>query len=97
LQQSLHKGDTELPDHIIFALGVLSGIFTVLIIWAYIEKRREDEAWAETRYFIDKDIISRWFFNAFWRKTRAWLRSGRELFVTQSHGSESMPPGDYAE
>jgi hypothetical protein len=86
-----------LPDLIIFALGVLSGIFTVLIIWAYIEKRREDETWAETRYFIDKDIISQWFFNAVWRKIRARLRSTQEIFVAQSHGSESIPHGDYAE
>jgi hypothetical protein len=68
LQQSLRKGDTELPDLIIFALGALSGTFTVLIIWAYIEKRREDESWPGRSYSIDKDISSRWFLDFVWRK-----------------------------
>jgi hypothetical protein len=36
-----------MPDNIIFALGVLSGIFTTLTTWAYIEKRREDQPWTE--------------------------------------------------
>ncbi|MGA3160410.1 MAG: hypothetical protein ABSC77_04270 [Terracidiphilus sp.] len=57
-----------MPDSIIFALGVLSGTFTVLIIWAYIEKRREDESWPERSYSIDKDISSRWSFNFVWGK-----------------------------
>jgi hypothetical protein len=36
-----------MPDNIIFALGVLSGIFATLTTWAYIEKLREDQPWTE--------------------------------------------------
>jgi hypothetical protein len=36
-----------MPDNIIFAMGVLSGIFATLTTWAYIEKRREDQPWTE--------------------------------------------------
>jgi hypothetical protein len=39
-----------MPDNIIFALGVLSGIFATLTTWAYIEKRREDQPWTERSY-----------------------------------------------
>jgi len=37
-------------DNIIFALGMLSGIFVTLTTWAYIEKRREDQSWTESGY-----------------------------------------------
>jgi hypothetical protein len=59
-----------LPETIIFALGALSGIFAVLTIWAYIEKRREDETWPERRYSMAKEISIRWFIDSVWRKTR---------------------------
>jgi hypothetical protein len=59
-----------LPDFIIFALGALSGIFAVLTIWAYVEKRREDEPWTERRFSFDKEKIRRWFLDSVWRKTR---------------------------
>jgi hypothetical protein len=36
-----------MPNNIIFALGVLSGIFATLTTWAYIEKRREEQPWTE--------------------------------------------------
>jgi len=39
-----------MPDNIIFAIGVLSGIFATLTTWAYIEKRREDQPWTERSY-----------------------------------------------
>jgi hypothetical protein len=39
-----------MPDNIIFAIGVLSGIFATLTTWAYIEKRREDQPWTERKY-----------------------------------------------
>jgi hypothetical protein len=39
-----------MPDNIIFAIGVLSGIFATLTTWAYIEKRREDQPWTERTY-----------------------------------------------
>jgi hypothetical protein len=68
LQQNLRKGDIELPENIIFALGALSGIFTVLIIWACIEKRREDEPWIEGSYSTGKDNYIRWFLDFIWRK-----------------------------
>jgi hypothetical protein len=58
-----------LPDYIIFALGALSGIFAVLTIWAYIEKRREDEPWAERRYSIDLEKNIRCFLDFVWQKT----------------------------
>jgi hypothetical protein len=38
-----------MPDNIIFAMGVLSGIFATLTTWAYIEKRREDQPWTERK------------------------------------------------
>jgi uncharacterized membrane protein len=59
-----------LPDYIIFALGALSGIFAVLTIWAYVEKRREDEPWTERGYAIDIEQSIRSFLDAVWRKTR---------------------------
>jgi hypothetical protein len=37
-------------DNIIFALGMLSGIFATLTTWAYIEKRREDQPWSQSGY-----------------------------------------------
>jgi len=38
-----------MPDNIIFAIGVLSGIFATLTTWAYIEKlREEDQSWTES-------------------------------------------------
>ena len=59
-----------MPDYIIFALGALSGIFAVLTIWAYVEKRREDEPWTERRYSIDVEKNIRWFLDSVWWRTR---------------------------
>jgi hypothetical protein len=44
-----------MPDNIIFAMGVLSGIFATLTTWAYIEKRREDQPWTERKYTRESD------------------------------------------
>ena len=44
-----------MPDNIIFAIGVLSGIFATLTTWAYIEKRREDQPWTERKYTRESD------------------------------------------
>jgi hypothetical protein len=38
-----------MPDNILYALGVLSGVFATLTTWAYIEKlREEDQSWTES-------------------------------------------------
>jgi hypothetical protein len=42
-------------DNIIFALGMLSGIFATLTTWAYIEKRREDQPWTESGYIRESN------------------------------------------
>jgi hypothetical protein len=39
-----------MPDNILYALGVLSGVFATLTTWAYIEKRREDQPWTERKF-----------------------------------------------